>query len=399
MSEDTASNEKLSWNPRQIRDWLLAEGRFSEDLHALTQELGNQLLAAGAPVWRLRVAMRTLHPLMTAIGSAWEREPGGEERVQAAHGLELRSSYIGSPMQLITTGKQPFRRRLTGELGDEDHRILHELKVRGATDYLGLPLRFSDDAGAVFVVTSDMDRGFSNADVAAFERVGAALAPIVEVFRFRETSVAIAEAYLGQRTGRRVLDGKITRGDIEHIQAAILVSDIRDWTGLNMRLPAEEALAYANRYFEVIAEAVEANSGEILKFLGDGVLAVFPIEEPNACKQDVCINALTAANSALRLAEELQPPLELDFGIGLHFGEVLYGNIGSPSRIDFTVLGPAVNLAARLEGQCRHLNRRILLSKDVADCLPFAVEELAAVNLKGIGGVMKIFDGANPVST
>ncbi|WP_420414250.1 adenylate/guanylate cyclase domain-containing protein [Roseibium sp.] len=384
MGETPDQPVPLTWDPRVVRDWLLEEGRFSEDLHALTQALGDRLLAAGAPVWRLRLAMRTLHPLMTAIGSAWEREPGGDERVQSPHGLEHRPSYIGSPMESISKTGKPFRRRLTDTLGEEDHRILHELKARGATDYLGMPLRLAGGAGAVFVVTSDAEGGLADADVLAFERVCSAVTPIVEVFRYRDTSAAIAEAYLGKRTGQRVLDGQITRGDIEHIQAAILVSDIRDWTGMNMRLPAEEALACANRYFEVIAEAVESHGGEILKFLGDGVLAVFPTQGGDADDCAVCSNALAAAKAALLRADEIDPPLELKFGIGLHFGDVLYGNIGSATRIDFTVLGSAVNIAARLEGLCRQLDRQVLFTNEVAERLPYSVEALGLVDLKGV---------------
>jgi adenylate cyclase len=391
MANDPDFSAKLAWDPREIRDWLLETGRFSADLHALLQGLGDCLLQAGAPVWRLRLAMRTLHPLMTAVGSAWEREPGRDAWVQSSYGLEQRPAYIGSPMEIVSTTKKPFRRRLAEPLCSDDHPVLHELKARGATDYLGLPLMFSDDRSAIFIVASDAANGLSDADIAAFVRICAVLAPIVEVFRYRDTSAAIAEAYLGKRTGRRVLDGQITRGAIEHIQAAILVSDIRDWTGLNMRLSADDALAKANRYFEVIAEAVDGNSGEILKFIGDGVLAIFPVHGNNADDRTVCANALAAANSALRTTREVNPPLEVSFGIGLHFGEVLYGNIGSTSRLDFTVLGSAVNLASRLEGLCRQMDRKILFSKDVADRLPEPAEALGSAELKGVVGAVEVF--------
>ncbi|MBO9422904.1 adenylate/guanylate cyclase domain-containing protein [Labrenzia sp. R4_2] len=392
---------KLTWDPREIRDWLLEQGRFEKDLHSLLQSLGGQLLESGAPVWRLRLVMRTLHPLTTAVGSAWEREPGGSRRVESAHGLEQRPAYIGSPMQIVSQTRTPYRRRLSNELGDQDHNVLHELKARGATDYLALPLRFSDDRGAIFVVTTDCSGGLSDADVVAFTRIGAALAPIVEVYRFRDTSAAIAEAYLGRRTGQMVLDGRIRRGDIERIHAAIMVSDIRDWTGLNMRLSAEDALGRANRYFEIIAEAVEGKGGEILKFIGDGVLAIFPTEDGQTDDRAVCANALEAAQTALQCAQEAEPPLDLTFGIGLHFGEVLYGNIGSSRRIDFTVLGSAVNLASRLEGLCRQWDRPVLFSEDVAGRLNVEVEKLGSAELKGVTekvgvfGVLNTYDNSN----
>lgn len=391
MGDGTENVDDMAWDPREIRDWLLEHGRFEEDLHNLLQSLGARLHEAGAPVWRLRLVMRTLHPLMTAVGSAWEREPGGSRRVESSYGLEQRPAYIGSPMAIVSKTREPYRRRLNNDLEEQDHRVLHELKARGATDYLALPLRFSDGAGAVFVVTTDSSRGLSDADVTAFTRIGAALAPIVEVYRFRDTSAAIAEAYLGRRTGQMVLDGRITRGDIEHIHAAILVSDIRDWTGLNMRLSAQDALACANRYFDVIAEAVEAHGGEILKFIGDGVLAIFPTQRDGSDDEAVCAKALQAATHALQAAENLDPPLELSFGIGLHFGEVLYGNIGSKARIDFTVLGSAVNIAARLEGLCRQFDRQILFSKDIADRVTETAEPLGRAELKGVDGGAEVF--------
>nr|WP_286183469.1 adenylate/guanylate cyclase domain-containing protein [Labrenzia sp. R4_1] len=180
-----------------------------------------------------------------------------------------------------------------------------------------------------------------------------------------------------------------------------MVSDIRDWTGLNMRLSAEEALGRANRYFEIIAEAVEGKGGEILKFIGDGVLAIFPTEDGQADDRAVCANALEAAQTALQCAQEAEPPLDLTFGIGLHFGEVLYGNIGSSRRIDFTVLGSAVNLASRLEGLCRQWDRPVLFSEDVAGRLNVEVEKLGSAELKGVTekvgvfGVLNTYDNSN----
>ena len=193
----------------------------------------------------------------------------------------------------------------------------------------------------------------------------------------------MADAYLGARTGRRVLSGQITRGDIEKINAAILISDIRDWTGLNTRTSAENALALANQYFEIVADAVEHNGGEVLKFIGDSVLAIFPLEGSLVGSVDVCTNALSAAQQAVRTAQNSEPPLALDFGIGMHFGEVHYGNIGSKTRIDFTVMGQAVNTTARIESLCGKLNKRILFSEEFARHLTQTTVQIADEKLKG----------------
>ena len=360
------------------------------DMDALIGRLGQRLLADGAPLWRLRLSMRTLHPLTAAISSVWERESESIIALQSSHGLESRSGYVGSPLEIINRTRKAFRKRLADELTEDDHGVLHDLKARGATDYLGLPMAFSDGAQATLVVTTDVAEGFSERDIESFTTIAKVLAPITEVISAKGVSLAVAEAYLGPRTGRRVLDGQITRGDVERIEAAVLVSDIRDWTGINNRLPTENALALANRYFEIVSESVEAQGGEILKLIGDGVLAVFPTDDRSRDAGTACQAALSAARQALQVAQDATPPLELRFGMGMHFGEVLYGNIGSKTRLDFTVLGQAVNLAARIEGLCSKHDLAILFSQDVAERLPEATRFVAEERLKGHDKVVRI---------
>lgn len=383
MSDNQRDTTSPHWESGPIIDWMVGEGRFLADSDELVRQLGIRMLAAGAPLWRLRLSMRTLHPLITAITSVWERDDGSATHIEVPHGLEGRPGYLGSPLEIIARTGTTFRKQLTIELSDADHSVLHELKARGGTDYLGIPLKFSDGTSATLVVATDAASGFSDPDIERVAEIASFLAPIVEVFSSRRVSLAVAEAYLGSRTGRRVLEGRITRGDIETIDAAILVSDIRDWTGLNNRLPAETALALANSYFEVIAEAVESNNGEILKFIGDGVLAIFPTDDDSSGGTVACNRALAAARQALQIAEALTPPLNLSFGMGVHFGEVFYGNIGSKSRIDFTVLGQAVNTAARIEGLCGKFGRPILFSQDVANRIAEPTTHVSEEFLKG----------------
>ncbi len=384
MANNPHKTTSAHWESGPIIEWLLAEGRLLPNIDEVVRQLGQRMLAAGAPLWRFRLSMRTLHPLVAAITSVWERDQETTTSIESPHGLEGRSGYIGSPLEIINRTGTAFRKRLTDKLSDTDHNVLHDLKARGGTDYFGLLMRFSDGATAILVFTTDAEGGFSDLDIERFTQIASALSPITEVFRARQISLAVAEAYLGPRTGQRVLDGQITRGDIEKINAAILVSDIRDWTGLNNRLPIESALALANRYFEVIAEAIETHGGEILKFIGDGVLAVFPTDDDALDDVAVCQSALAAAQQALQTAQESDPPLDLSFGIGMHFGEVLYGNIGSKTRIDFTVLGQAVNTAARIEGLCSKYDQPILFSQDFADRLSQPAILVAEEILKGL---------------
>ncbi|MEM7023428.1 MAG: adenylate/guanylate cyclase domain-containing protein [Pseudomonadota bacterium] len=378
-----------TWQADSALDWLLKEGRFLAGLDDIVQGLGDKLLAAGAPLWRLRVSMRTLHPLVTAITAIWERDQGETTQRVSTHGLERRTEYIGSPSEIIKRSGKPFRKRLNENLSVEDHAVLHQLKERGATDYLGLPLALSNLLSAHVIVTTDTPSGFADSDIANFEHIAAVLAPIVETINANRTAIAVAEAYLGPRTGRRVLSGQITRGDLEAIDAAILLSDIRDWTGLNQRASPTEALALANRYFDVITDAVEAHEGEILKFLGDGVLAIFPTSD-DVGDRSACASALGAARLALRTAQTFETPVELAFGIGLHFGQVLYGNVGSKSRLDFTVMGSAVNLTARIEGLCGKLGHSILFSQDVANRLSEASQLISEEHVKGFDAPCQI---------
>jgi len=381
VSDKTPAHTPRDWDPRPIIGWLLEDGRFAADTGDLVRRLGGRLLAGGAPVWRLRLSMRTLHPLTAGVTSIWERDGDSTTELESPHGLEGRSGYIGSPLDIINRTGASFRKRLADPLSGTDHSVLHDLKARGGTDYFGIPMTFSSGAAAILLLTTDAADGFSDADIDRFAEIASALAPIVEVFHLRLVSLAVAEAYLGPRTGRRVLDGRITRGHIEKIDAAILFSDIRDWTGLNNRLGAQDALALANRYFDVIADAVEAHEGEILKFIGDGVLAIFATETDTA--DAVCERALASARLALRLARETDLERDLRFGMGLHFGEVLYGNVGSKARLDFTVLGQAVNTAARIEGLCGRFDRPVLFSKAFADRLTEPTSLVARETLKG----------------
>lgn len=390
MTDTSRKEGPVPWQSGPIIEWLLAEGRLLGDVDETVRKLGQKMLAAGAPLWRLRLSMRTLHPLIAAFSSVWERDAGGTEHIETPHGLEGRSGYFGSPLEIIGRTGAAFRKCLSETLSADDHNVLHDLKARGATDYFGLPLKYASGTTASLVFTTDAANGFSDHDIARLTEIASVMAPIAEVFSVRRISLAVAEAYLGPRTGRRVLEGQITRGDIEKIDAAILVSDIRDWSGLSNRLPAEEALALANRYFEIVAEAVETNGGEILKLIGDGVLAIFPAGDGAISPEVACRNALSAARQSLQSAQCDSQPADLRFGTGLHFGEVLYGNIGSATRIDFTVLGQAVNIAARIEGLCGPLDQPVLFSEAFAGQLGEASRVVAEEPLKGHEGTFRI---------
>ena len=388
QSKEIIPNE---WDHNVIIDWLVNEGRFLPDLDKLVHQLGNHMINLGVPISRLRMGIKTVHPLIAAYSTVWERDTGQSQHIANPHGLENRHIYIGSPLAYISETGYSFRKRLLQELSSDDHESLHELKARGATDYFGLPMKYTDQAFGVLIFVTDSTDGFEDTDVVHFTKIAAILAPITESYRSRQIATAVAETYLGPRTGRKVLDGQITRGHIQGINAAILMSDIRDWTGLNDRLPADEVIALANGFFEIIADAVETNSGEILKFIGDAVLAIFPADDENCSPKLACKNAFAAAKETLHRAANSEPSLGIEFGIGLHFGKVLYGNVGSKSRMDFTVSGKAVNTTARIESMCSKFDMPLLVSKEVAIHLDNEMQLISNETLKGYGSKINIF--------
>lgn len=369
-------------------DWILKTGRMLK-LQGLVDGLGAHLLEDDVPLMRLRLTMRTTHPLTAAISVFWEAHSAPLVQITAPHGLETRSDYLGSPMAQIAQTRAPFRRRLDASLNAQDHVSLQELHDRGATDYYGLPFVFAMGTSGILILVSDGPDGFSESQIKGFDAIAAVLAPVVEAHSNYQLATAIATSYLGARTGQRVLDGQITRGDIETIEAAVLISDIRGWTGINASRPAQDALDFANRYFEVISDAVDKHEGEILKFLGDGVLALFPTDGTAEGRTKACRRAVAAAHAAQAIAAKLE--LGAAFGIGIHFGEVLYGNIGARARIDFTVLGQAVNIAARIEALTPQMGSPVLVSETVAQTMSDQMVHVGTEPLKGLAEPMPVY--------
>lgn len=268
----------MQWNAHDITDWLLTNGTALPDIEVLTKGLGTQFENAGVPITRMRIAIRTVHPLMTAFTTTWDRNAAPIAANIVAHGLEQRSDFAGSPMATASQTLRTYRRNLL-QLNPDDHETLHEQFARGAHDYLCIPLLFRAQLAGLLVFVSNKSGGLTDDEVDSLHQIARILSPIVEVHRLMLLSTAVAEAYLGQRTGQRVLGGDITRGHVDQIDAAILVSDLRGWTRLNTEKPVHEAVKIANQYFDIMDTAVRQNSGEILKFMGDGVLAIFPVSK------------------------------------------------------------------------------------------------------------------------
>jgi len=382
------------WRVRPVIDWLLREGRLIGDPLKLIDALAERLIAAGAPVWRLRFGFSSVHPQIAMWGYVWVRGRGAEV-TQVGHGFESSEAFIGSPAQRLMQTRAPVRYRLD-RLAPDAHRMLRELAEMGGVDYILLPMRFSDASMTLFGVTTDRSAGFASGDVRKFEALAEVLSPVFEVIKLQRVARTLLDTYVGHRAGERVLKGLVKRGDGETIHAALWFSDLRDFTALTEALPAEKVLAMLNAYFEHVEAAVTPRGGEILRFIGDAMLIVFPAqtrrEVDAACRAavDAALDAFAALATLNHRRRRAREP-EIQFGVGLNVGEVIYGNVGAPARLDFTVMGPAVNRTARLEGLTKALGVPLLMSAEFVAHLELPVRSLGAHEMKGVPRPQEVY--------
>lgn len=358
-----------------LSDWILREAGLCSSRRDLVQQLGRKLVESGVSVYRLNITIWSLHPQIAGANFNWRRDTDTVTVSEPSHDLFSSEQFLNSPVRLVTEGLGGVRQALNVERMEFEFPIMQDLRAEGATDYVAMPLRFSDGQYNSMTLASDDANGFTTADLGlVFECVGV-LSRYFEVLTLRTNTMTLLDTYLGPRTGRKVLEGAIRRGYGENIQAVVLYSDLRNSSQLTEDLPRDEYLHLLNRYFEILLEPIAEHGGEVLKFIGDAVLAIFPLAEDaearigQASGQALTVqahNALAAAEGALARCngEADAGQAAIDFGIALHVGEVTYGNVGGLDRLDFTVIGPAVNLATRIEGLCKTSGNRVLVSSD-----------------------------------
>jgi adenylate cyclase len=275
--------------------------------------------------------------------------------------------------------------------------LLEELRLSGATDYVMYPLPFLDQTrtAAISFATRDV-QGFDETTVYCLARAAEMLSPYLERHVLRRIAIDLLDTYVGPRTGQRIIEGRVDRGAMELIEAAIWFTDLRGFTRLSEHSPIPEVLADLNSWFGIIGEVVEAHGGEVLKFIGDSVLAIFPTSsEQNS--MSACRSALAAAQKfCLRTGAENELRKSVDraplmHSLSLHFGEVAYGNVGAPHRLDFTVIGPAVNRASRLLDLAKQLDRQVVVSRVFARKLNQPLVDLGRHHLRGVDRLQQVF--------
>ena len=378
----------------QVGRWLLREGPHIENIIEMFDELCWRLVGDGLPLWRATLHMGTLHPQIRSLGARWLRELKVVEEYRILRGSDATGEYLHSPIRATTERGTPFRRTLTEDT--PEYPLLSRLRKSGATDYLALALNRTLRSFPVVTWATDRRGGFDDADIATLEDINPALAAIVETRVVRRISANLLDTYFGRQAGRRILAGQIRRAEGERIRAVIMMTDMRGFTALSDRLPGEEVIELLDDYFDAIVTPVEARKGEILKFMGDGVLAIFPAADDDDFSE-ASVQALEAAleglerlgtvNKARRAADRA----EVRIGIGLHLGEVIFGNVGAGDRLDFTVIGPAVNLASRIEGLTKRLLRPILVSSAFARICPRRLVSLGFHPVRGLFEPEEVF--------
>lgn len=381
--------------------WLLEEGRLIDDLGLLVTTLSRQLTDHGFPLLRFFVSVRTLHPQIAAIGYAWGRGDGVAKRVARDHAVLSSPEFLSSPLRVLYQGDaSEIRRRLTGADARFDFPILADMKNAGATDYVIFAIRLPGGVRSSVSITTDAPEGFADIQVDAFRTLIPLLSLVIEAREWAYIARSLMHVYLGQGAGQAVLSGQIQRGDARTMAAAIWYCDLRNFTQMSNELPRDLVIATLNDYFDTIAKPVIERGGEILKFIGDAMLAIFPMNDDldRDAKIQTALDAAMGALDGLRDLNELraatgQAPLKV--GIGLHAGSVSYGNIGAAhgedARLDFTVIGPAVNLATRLEGLCPQLEQPLLASRQFASVCGSRLQYLGAYPVRGFDGPQDVF--------
>jgi adenylate cyclase len=378
--------------------WLVDGARSASGSQDVLAEMCARLHAGGLPLWRVAVFVHTLHPLIMGRRFLWR--PGSDVEVaEARFEFLTEADYLTSPVVRVQTTGESLRRRLADPDCPLDFPFLAEMRNEAVTDYLVMPLLFTNGEIHSASFTTREPGGFTAGQIAAIEAIGPPLARVAEVRALRRTAVNLLNAYVGRDAGERILAGRIRRGDTETIRAVIWLSDMRGFTRRADTMAPAALIELLNIFFDNLVPAIEAEGGEVLKFMGDGLLAIFRIAA------DAELDAVRAR--ALRAARRAEANIaaltagggpDLRFGLALHVGEALYGNIGGGARLDFTCIGPAVNMAARIEKLASKLGRVILGSTAFAQHLPDEFTALGEFELAGFRSAETVFglreDGA-----
>ncbi|GJD31197.1 hypothetical protein PMNALOAF_2451 [Methylobacterium adhaesivum] len=382
-----------------LRDWLLSEGARMPNAEDLLAGLAERLIDLGVPVDRATTAIDALHSEYSGVGRFWTRETGSTVRL-FPHGEASDKAYRESPFQTVHETGEWLILDLS-ETPDAAFAVIPDLKAEGYRHYIVAPLFFTNGTRNGITFATRSEEGFRDEDVAILRFVIPTLAAVMEMRSINKQLDHVLRIYVGDEPHKAILAGSIRRGHVQRIRSAILFADMRDYTRISAEMTPEEAVDLLNIFFDCLVPAIEREGGEVLKYLGDGLLAIF--RERGDDLGGAAKGALTAAQSALAALDEAnalghfaQP---VAAGIALHHGEAAYGNVGSGARLDFTVIGRDVNLASRLARLNRTLGEPLLMSKPFVDFLWGDPVSLGTHPLDGFTEPMGVFRPGRPPTT
>jgi adenylate cyclase len=381
-----------------IADWILAEGRHVADAKAFFDGLNASFRRAGIPVDRALFSLLVIHPQAAATGFEWHVE---QPTIEVLRERSIRSTdaYLRSPIKRIHDGADLLHAPLTGAGASREFPFFDDLRAEGFTDYAAFAIPFGNGARNALTLTTRRPRGFTAAQIALVQAVLPLVAMVFEIHWGRRIAEAVLDTYVGRLASGRILAGSISRGAGERIDAVIWFADLRGFTALSDLRPTSDVIAALNQFFDALAAAIESHGGQILKFMGDGLLAIFPVEDV-AFRHYACRQALEAALdaharvAALNIERAAAGVPILRFNIALHVGVVVYGNIGSATRLDFTCIGPAVNLTVRIESIAAKLSVPVVMSAAFANVVRdtrAAVVSLGKHSVKGLMAPPEVF--------
>ena len=400
----------LGRNIIETHIWAVREGLRGASAYDLFDGYCQRLVIHGVPLWRGFVAMQTLHPQWSGYGYTWRRDLNAIQPEQYARSDLAEPAWLGSPMyDLIQRARHGehdprMRRRLEAGAEQRDFPVLEEFFGQGATDYFAQLFTFGDrgdpsqGTGVVYSFAVDRGGGFGDDDMALLQATLPGLSLAMKAHAGHVIASALLQTYLGEETGRRVHAGAIERGSVETVHAVLWFADIRGFTPTSDSWPGPVVIELLNSVFEVLAATLRSRGGEVLKFLGDGILATLSFAEADRAK--TCRAALDAAVETMQALAALNAGREqaglpiVTVDLALHVGDVLYGNVGAADRLDFTVVGPAVNEVARIEALCEPLAHAILTSAEFAAAANDTDNRLVSLghhNLRGVRLAKEIF--------
>ena len=386
-----------------LEEWLLGDAINENNMLSLTESLAWRMVAAGLPIVRATIHVGTLHPQLTGFGWTWNKLDGLCDEIVIKAMSAQSEAYMRSPLRpAIEDGQSLFL-----DVRDPETQVLYplaaELAEQGIKHYAVLPMpkRIGAKRFDVATIATAEEGGFTKQQQGQLDRVLKYLALHVHRHTTRRVAENVLNVYLGHSAGKQVLDGSISRGDGSAIEAVVWFADMRGFTELTEKYSGSQVNKILNGFFEQLVGAVTANGGDVLKFLGDGVLAVFPFQCADTAA-DAAKAAMKAADEALQNLQaynanpcedirNLNGWLPIRCGIAMHIGEVFFGNVGGQDRLDFTVIGSAVNEASRLEALTKRVMRPVVMSQAVGDLLDIPLDDIGHHELKGFVQPVRVF--------